>query len=115
MTKDGPPYNVLGNISFDARDRLSFVSRSWGPTDQQAGMPTGEAIFNALRQVARPSGDGRWSCACNVEITENRSPEGTQRAITITNANRAVSINMTAFRQGKVDISAIDVAEVLTR
>jgi len=115
-TKDGPPYTSIGIVSFDARERLSYVSRLWGPINQEAAVPTGEAIFSALRQVAAPSGDGQWSCACNVEISEGRSPEGSQQMIRITNAtNRAVWIGVTTFRQGKLDVSGLSVSEVLKR
>jgi hypothetical protein len=50
-SKGGPPFDVVGTLAFDANNRLTFAARSWGPSDQQAGVEISESLFDALEHI----------------------------------------------------------------
>jgi len=117
-TKSGPPFDALGSIGFDNQDRLNFISRDWGPLDQQAGVPFAEALYSALSQVTRPTQSGPRSCACNISIVETPSPRGTQRQVFFS-AGGLRTVNFNTIRFQSVDrslpMSAVVITETVRR
>lgn len=102
-SRSGPPYHVAGSVSFDGRDRVVDASRSWGPNDQQAGVPLFESIYSAVAQAVSVTPDGRRVCDCLVELTEAASPEATRRIITFWpkgGAERHIAVDNLRFSAG---------------
>lgn len=72
------PFEVAGTVGFTDDGVLKYISRSWNPVDQRAGVPTVEALYNGLLQLAgmRAVRDSRGQSAdvcttCSVFLYES--------------------------------------------
>lgn len=96
MTKKGPPFDAVGSVGFSDAGLLRYVSKDWGPANQQEGVATVESLFGALSQIAKPSttrvgNTAVQMCACTVFLYTTYSTGGKIKTVEIWDGSKTIS------------------------
>lgn len=92
ITTSGPPYDAPGSLYFDSNGFLRSMIRDWSPSDQQAGVLTAEALYNALTHLI--PGESHRVCDCSLSLDIQTSPSGESRSVFISNGNKTIAVSI---------------------
>ncbi len=97
VTRTGPPYEFVATVSFSPDGLLKYVSRDWGPKDQQAGVETMAALYDALTQIteANQTRDGQSINVCrncSIFVYDSSKSGVSQKYIDIFDGTKTVSV-----------------------
>jgi len=99
-------YSYVGSAAF-RNGRLYNVRRSWGPSDQEAGIPFANALYGAANQLVT---EGRRRCELNVGSLPQ--PGADARTIFLTCSGKRLEIGIfESERSGR----AVNIDEILGR
>lgn len=98
-TRSGPPFGVVGTVSFSDSGLLTSVSRHWSPSDQQEGVPTAEALYGALSQITTASANRVRNttvqvCECTVFLYSTFSSGAEVKHIDVWDGTKTVALQV---------------------
>jgi len=76
-TRSGPPYEHVASITFQD-ERLVYVNRPWGPSDQQKGVDFARALYSALSKIEKSSNG-----PCLARTDQQREPSYSNERIVL--------------------------------
>jgi hypothetical protein len=85
---------VVGTLYF-ANERLTSVTKNWGPEDQQKGFEFASRIYWALSEMAADSAGG-----CTIALSNNDQPGASGKSILITCNGKTLEIEALRTEKG---------------
>ena len=87
-SKSGPPYNVMATITFQD-ERLVYVTRPWGPNDQQKGVDFARVLYSAISKIEKSS-NGQ----CLARTDQVREPSYDRETIVVNCGTRSIEVGI---------------------
>jgi hypothetical protein len=86
--RGGPPSRVVANVVFK-NGRLSIVTKSWEPDDQQTFVPFARSVYSVIAAFVK---DGKTECA--IKADQNEGPGFENRSAFIICGDRKVEVSV---------------------
>jgi hypothetical protein len=99
--------NAVASLSFHD-GKLTEVSRSWGPENQQSGVPFAKGLFGVANQFVK---EGRTNCVLQTNASEY--PGSESRGVSIICNGKYIEVNVTEVVDGDAKGSYATVEETM--
>jgi len=93
LSKNGPPFESFGSVTFHD-GRLTYVSKEWGPTNQQRGVEFATALYGALANLT-----AQKETLCWISTLQNMDPAGEMRQMWFTCGGKTLDITVVRDRR----------------
>jgi hypothetical protein len=99
MSISGPPFHSPGSVIFSDSGRLTKVSKTWSPSDQQQAVPMAESLYGALSQITKPAAKQIGTttvqiCECTIFVYSTFSSGAEVKHIDVFDGVKTVSVSL---------------------
>jgi len=95
VTKEGPPFSVLGTVYFRGA-RLSSVYRDWSPDDQERAFEFASLVYGVFSELIK---EGKSSCM--ISAGAGQAPDSEQKTVTFSCGAKRIEVSTLIYSQGR--------------